>query len=339
MSVPKERIWQELRRSCLDAIPSECRTRPANPVTLSVWLRSGYYRVQAGSKKQIELVVSSVDFGSALLADVESLLDSAAEHQASLRLHIASDQWLSPAWVGVTVYYWSYYLAMAITRLTGSTVWHLLPGAVQDLKRLGPSGITVPGGGCFRVICGSATSTTERGLILKKTDGRIHDELWRHWFRTCKNLMSKFAAGSSTSLEDRLFEALARSAKNLGDDWPSAFRTAINYRPGFAYTAVRKKAVLKPLTYLRTPNSYDMAELLTRFERGISSVRTASAIQDDPQAVMQVLVDLTFILHALVSELHSELVERYRLDRRWMGYRTHFVRGHGLHSEDGCWPT
>jgi hypothetical protein len=124
----------------------------------------------------------------------------------------------------------------------------------------------------------------------------------------------------------------------LGDDWPSAFRNAINYRSGFAYTAVRRENVLKSFNYLRAPSTYDIAEVLDRFERTLLSVKSSDRILLLPQVVLELLVDLTFIIHALATELHAELVDRHRLDVRWRGGRQRFLKTNKLTTEDGIWP-
>jgi hypothetical protein len=77
VTVPKESIWQDLRRNCLDAIPRGSRTSPTSPVSLARWRERGYYTVRATNAKRFELIASTEDFGSALLTDVECLLDNA----------------------------------------------------------------------------------------------------------------------------------------------------------------------------------------------------------------------------------------------------------------------
>lgn len=338
MSFPKGNIWQDLRSDCLDAIPEGCRTSLVAPVNLAEWQRQGHYTVQAATNKQFEVITSTDDFGSALLTDVEYLLDNATEHQVSLWNHINSQQWISPAWLGVTVYYWAFFLALATTRLTGRTSWFLTPEIARDFKRLAPVGASTPGAGCFRVTCGQAVSATQRIVILRRTDTRIHDEVWRIWFTGCSGRVAKCTAVPGTSLEKPLFEAVAQSARRLGDDWPSAFRNAINYRSGFAYSAVRGKEVSKSFRYLRSPSTYDLAVVLGRFKNCLLMAKSADPIFRNPQIVLRLLVDLTFMIHSLVTELHAELIERHRLDKRWRGGRRRFLQANGLCSDDGVWP-
>jgi hypothetical protein len=150
--------------------------------------------------------------------------------------------------------------------------------------------------------------------------------------------VKRFATGSSASLEERLYTALVRSANQLGDDWPSEFRNVINYHTGFAYTAVRREQVLKSLRYLRQPRTYELEAVLERFERSLTQTRTRAAILAAPQVIMELLVDLTFIVHALATELHGELIDRHGLDGRWQAARRRFVRSNGLVTPEGAWP-
>lgn len=338
MSVPKENIWQDLRRDCLNAIPSGSRTNPADPITLAEWQKRGFYVVHATTAKNFQLSASSVDFGSALLTDVECLLDHAAEHQVSLWKHIQSAEWLSPAWLAVTTYYWSFYLSLAITRLTGRTAWFLTKEIAKNLKTMGPASAASPGAGCFRLVCGTPVSMADRTLVLEKTNSRIHDEIWQLWFTGCSARLNRLAVGSSNSTEERLFAALVRSAQHLGNDWPSAFRNAVNYRSGFAYTAVRRKQVLKSFGYLRGSQHHDIKEIVERFEKSVVQTRTPASISLKPQIVMELLVDLTFMIHALATELHHELIDRHGLDSRWRAGRQRFLRTHGLNTQEGDWP-
>jgi hypothetical protein len=338
VSVPKESIWQDLRADCLGAIPPSSRVILTSPVNLAAWQRQGVYVVNSATKKGFELYVPADDFGSSLLADAEHMLDNAAEHQVSLWRHIHTPEWLSPAWLGVTVYYWSFYLALAITRLTGRTVWFVTREIAQNLRTLAPSTAAASGAGCYRMICGPPVSATERTLMLEKTDARIHDELWRLWFTDCSARLARSGPALATSNEARLFTAIVRSSQRLGNDWPSAFRNAINYRSGFAYAAVRRTPVLKSLGYLKEPATYDMPKVLDRFETAVARVRTTASISQEPQKVLELLVDLTFIIHAIAKELHAELLDRCRLDKRWRTSRLRFLKENRLISDEGSWP-
>lgn len=336
--VPKERIWQELRAEVLSTIPPESRAPISAVNSLTLWYQRGYFAVQSATKRRFELRTAPTDIGSALLADVEHFLDSSAEHQVSLWQHVNTSAWISPAWMTVTFSYWAFFLCLALTRLLGRTVWFMDRQAVRALVALAPQPAQTPGSGCYVLSCGPITSLSERDLTLTKTPGRLHDELWQQWSGICESKLNRLAAGSSMSLEDRLFSAIVRASRLLGPNWQSGFRNQVNYRPAFAYSAVRRDRVLTSLTYLRSPLTYDCTLLLDRLESRLSAIHGISAITNQPQVVAELLVHYTFLLHAVTDALYFELLDRHPLDRRWAASRSRFLRDNGIYTDGQPWP-
>jgi hypothetical protein len=150
--VPKEAIWQELRTEALSTIPAESRAPIGIKYSLALWYRRGYFGVTRVNKNGFELRAATADIGSALLADVEHYLDSAAELQVCLWRHVNTTNWLSPAWLMVTFYYWAYFLCLAMTRLLGQTVWFLDREIVKSLLALGAHRSEKPRCRVFRII-------------------------------------------------------------------------------------------------------------------------------------------------------------------------------------------
>jgi len=308
------------------------------PVNLAAWQSRGFYSVGSSNRTQILLNVPATDFGSALLTDCELLLDHAAEHQVSLWKNINTHEWLSPAWMGVTFYYWSYFLAQAFTRLLGNSAWFLSKEIARDFQRLAPAGSAAAGAGCFKLKCGNTLSITDREVILRRSNSRVHEAAWQVFFESCSTRLALLPADPEQRTEALIYGNIANSATKLGSDWPSAFRNAINYRPGFAYCAVRRATVLRSFTYLQEPFSHNFLDILGRFEHSLDDVRDSDSIIRKPQKVSELLVDLTFILHSLVHELYEELIERHGLDSRWRNKRTHFLKINGLIQDANTWP-
>lgn len=322
----------------MSTIPPECRAPINERNSLALWHQRGYFIVQGATKRRFDLRTAPVDLGSALLADTEHFLDCAAEHHVSLRRYVNATDWLSPAWTTVTFYYWAYFLCLAVTRLLGQTVWFLDRKSVRTLLSLASNSSGSPGGGSFILTCGAVTSMSERELTLTKAGGRVHDELWIQWAKLCESKLNRLTTGSSTSLEERLFTALVRASQLLGQDWPSAFRNAVNYRPAFAYSAVRRMRVLKSFTHLRTPPTYDCTSILNSFEANLAPLRNAGSIASEPQAVAELLIHYTFLMHALADALYWELLDRHGLDRRWGENRTRFLRNNNIYTGNQRWP-
>lgn len=337
--IPKGVIWQELRADCLGTITPASRVDRVNPDSLALWQKRGYFGVQRVTSRQFELVTASDDFGTAILADVEHLLDCAAEHQVCLWRHINSINWLSPAWLVVTFYYWAFFLCLALTRLTGRSVLFLNRESTQILRRMGQDVTSAPGAGAYRVLCGAQVSLTDRTVTLSKTSQRIHDGLWHVWCETCNTKLRQTTTGTTNALEERLFTCFGRAGDLLGGpDWPSTFRNIVNYQTGFAYSGVRREQVLQSFSYLRSPHSYGFNELLDRFESNLARVRSPTALSREPQTITKLLVDYTFLLYALAIELHSELLERHSLDRRWALTRERFLRENDIYDSGEAWP-
>ncbi|WP_406694426.1 hypothetical protein V5E97_25455 [Singulisphaera sp. Ch08] len=324
----------------LDAIPVGSRFRYADPVPLRVWRTAGYYTVTDATKNQFSLLTANVEIGSALLSDAEHLLDHAAEHQVLIYRTINMKDWSSPAWLVVTFYYWSFFLALSLTRLLGQTVWYLDQEAVEGFSIAAPNPpVKKVGAGTFGLACGSKLNSTEREVILcKSKESRLHEHLWKLFFKICKAKLSKFQAGTFDGLEERLFACFERSATQLGSHWPSDLRNVVNYRPGFAYDTIRRTRVLGNFDYLKGDKRVSVENLIDRLENNIALTRSASSVIQNPKIVSRMLVDFTFLLHAFVSELHEDLLNRNSLDNRWKHNRGRFLRGEGLYCDSGLWP-
>jgi hypothetical protein len=338
MMFPKGNIWQDLRAMALDAIPSETRISYGNPSSLAQWYRTGFYTVTGSNANHYFINASTIDFAGALLGDVEYLLDHAAEQQTTIQQALQSNHWISPAWFVVTCYYWAFFTGLALTRLLGRTLWFIDKSTNRSLKRLAPSGAKHPGAGAFKVLCGQIQSVTDREIIFRKIDSRVHDGLWRILFDICGEMVKKYKITNSSTEEDRIFTALARSADTLGTDWPSALRNAVNYKPGFAYDIVRGKRILGQFSYLASDETISYNDLISRFEQTLVILTGQSNVLNEPKSVSRLLVDLTFLLHTLTNSLHAEIIDRQGFDIRWENSRRLFLQGYGLRLANGYWP-
>ena len=340
MTLPRGAVWQELRAACLDAVPPETRVDWRHPTTLARWQATGFYTVSSMTSTRFLIVAPSSDLGGALLADAEYFLDHAAEQQVTLHRHIHSADWLSPAWLAVTLYYWGFFLTLALTRLLGMSAWYITRDVARDLRRLSPTPVGIPpGAGSFRIACGSVVSATDRELLLSKTKRRVHEEAWVALWESLDSKLSAVPQRSRDPWEDRLYTAMTRAGRYLGADWPSAFRNIVNYRPGLGYTAVRRARVLSSLAYLDAPTTYPADVLIDRLENSVARIQPASPIAEQLQGVSELLAYYVFAVYAIVNGLHGELIERHRLDPRGHHARKRFLREHGLMNDDGTWPT
>lgn len=338
MTFPQGGVWQILRARSLDAIPADTRL-PYTPVRLDDWPRSGYYSLSSSTTRRVTLVAAQAEVGAALLTDTELLLNHAAEHQVVVHREVTQSDIISPAWLVVTIYYWSFYLALAITRLLGSTLMFLLPDASRALAALaGSIGSISPG--AVEIECGTLISATDRNVQLTKMSGRIHDLIWKHLHQVCQSaLVASGVSGSGTD-EDRLYSALDVSFRRLGEDWPSAFRNAVNYSAGYAYSAVEGTSRLGTMRQLRDPGSVE--NVVFRFESSLGSLPRSPAptLLGRSNSICNLLSDLVVLLHAFALTLHEDLVDRHALDRRAALKRRQYAVRMGLRdsASGGIWP-
>lgn len=338
MRVPQGAVWQEIRALCLDAIPIGSRLNWTSPGTLRDWQGAGYYTVAPTPNGDFDLVASTHDFGATLLTETEYFLDAAAEQQATLWRLINTAEWVSPAWTAVTLYYWAFYLASAITRSVGRCTWYMTGSLVRQLRTLGGGGGTTAGAGTYKIEVGSPVSVTDREIRVRRASRRLHEETWSLLWRLCNDSLLSVPPVSRDPLEDRLYTAFSRIEGKLGHSWPSHFRNLVNYRPKYAYVAVRRAGGIPSFRRFRLPSSYTPEEYIARLEDSVARLAPFGSVEDAPQAVAEVLVMVAIGLHAIALDLHDEVLDRHGLDLRWRAARRMFVRQH-VTVADAVWPS
>jgi len=326
-----------MRQHALGAIPPGSSVDFRSPLTLATWQALGTYTISSASSMRFTISVAPSDFGGALISDAAFHLDHALEHQASLMNTLGGGHWSSPAWQIVTFYYWSYYSAMALTRLLGKTVWFVTPAVAGQFSRLAATGSPRVTKGTYELSCGAIISAGSRDLEILKKQRRVHEQLWSTMFGLLNSVYQEVGAGVATPLEERLFLALINSARILGDDWPSALRNVVNYRPGFAYTAPRFKSCVDPLTHLSIQRQ-SIEGVVDRLESDNIAIRAEPSVEAQPKLAARMLADFTVLLDCIAHTLHDEVVERSGIDRRWAASKRRFVQQQGIASTGFPWP-
>ena len=210
------------------------------------------------TKRTFVLQAASIEIGSALLSEAFYSADFALEHSVSLRNQLACGRWSSPAWTAVTFYYWSYHLAVAITRLLGKTVWFIPPELTPLLKSLAGVGGSIPGSGPYVLECGNLLSATVREITLKRSaQTRAHDAVWQVLFSELRKCSASTLERKPSNLEARLHLSLIRAANALGESWPSDLRNAVNYTIKSGYGAVRREHTVPMNNLARVDPSVD----------------------------------------------------------------------------------
>lgn len=337
MTIPRGAMWQRLRQQALSSVSPEARVAFRAPTSLGNWQAQGSYSISSTSSSRFSLVVQSEDFGGALFSDASFHLDHALEHQASLMNALQGGGWFSPAWQVVTFYYWSYFCAMAVSRMLGQTVWFVTPDVARQFSRMSAAASATPGQGTFEVRCEEVVSAGFRAVRLIKKGRRLHEQLWATTFRALKSMFDEFPTGTMLPDEERLYRAIFATVEILGDDWPSALRNLVNYRPGFAYTAPRFIASLETLAYVDAPGQ-TIGSIVDRLENSTITMRNDPQVATQPRIAVRMLVDLTLLLNRIAHGLQDEIIERTKIDRRWRNNQRRFSEQQGVFRDGVPWP-
>lgn len=322
MSVPQGNLWQILRSQALDSVPAGCRCPPGSPPTLESWLRSGAYSVQSASKKIVTIEAPIEDVGALLFAEAGLLLDHAQEHAIQARHHLAGGRWASPAWSVVTVYYWSYYLVMAITRMIGEAPWFLSRAEALLLSGLSPGDGKV-GPGLRVLTCRPAISATMRVVELRQSSQtRVHDAVWRTWFGFLRPHVTALVEQKLNTAELRLYLPQVKAANAIGDSWPSDLRNLVNYVPGLAYGAARGRVSTSAYSGLSAARSETTDAIIGRLESAAAALSGSEPLRSQLVSAARTLTSMTIVLDLIANALFDEVASRHGLDRRWVGARS-----------------
>ena len=306
-------------------MPASARHNYRTPRALADWNQDGFYTVQQSTRRGFVIIADTADIGSALLTDVEHLLDHAAEQQALVHLGMTSDRWTSPAWLLVTAYYWAFFSTVAFTRLIGQTVWFLDDTAVTNLSRLAPTGPDRPSPGAFNLSCGEVASANQREVRITKASGRIHDALWKRVFEVLGSRTKAVGDPEGNPMESRVFNCLSNASGRLGAAWPSSVRNAVNYRTGFAYKAVRGVRSIDLRSKIEHMAEWTVQSALEHLENETGKIAPSESIQVKPDPFCRALVFFAFIMQSLCVDLLEDLLDRHSLDRRWSQARVAFM--------------
>jgi hypothetical protein len=299
---------------------------------MAQWQHAQYYTfLSAHGPGKYTLSTPVIELGNALLGDAEHLLNHSAEHQAMLHHAASSSEWKSSAWFLVTAYYWAFFAAQALTRLVGQTMLFLDGSMASVLAQV--SGVK-GGPGTYRIRPGPVTGT-HRVVDVQKSKDRQHEGVWKV---ALKYLEAVGSTVGGSFQEVRLYSSLARAATRFGYDWPSAVRNIVNYRPGFGYRSIINDDLLKCVPYASALTVGSLDWLLSEYDGLAAKAQDIDQFEDERSTFGKLVLLTAALLHAIASDLYSELHLRGSLDRRWQNARTRFARREGLGASVYGWP-
>jgi hypothetical protein len=323
MRYPVGPAFQHLRSLSLTAIPSDVKANCNNPWTLSDWRHSGNYTITSCATNGFTLECSSVDLGNCFLSEAEFLLDHVAEHRVTVWRDISSSGWVSPAWLTVTVYYWAFFSALAISRLIGSALHYLTRDNLRIFKSL-ITGACNAGGGAYEFIFEKELSITKSQYSLKHSrNSNYHEAVWKHLAKVLFDTYRNYADEQNNSLEYRLFSCISDNPEQSQSTWPTALRNAVNYRPGLAYREVRKHRDIDLCSYIKETKMMTFNDVVDAYEitkRGLGTLN----VMTNRSEYCRLLVLKAVLLTSLAEALHNDVRSRRGIDERWGKMRTLF---------------
>jgi hypothetical protein len=334
--IPRGTGWQHLRALSLDTIPLGTRVFHTRAIPLHEWRNRGSFHVTTCTNRLITIETASAEIGSTLLADVEYLLDRAAEHQVGIHDALTSGKWYSPAWALVTTYYWSFFSSLALSRLAGRSVWFLDRPAVSQLRVL--SGSTVqPSAGAMNMTIDRFVSATNREITLRPSRAQFHDAAWLALYRLIDDVYDHCDQNSNQS-EYRLWWSLKRVGELWGPAWPSKVRNRVNYRPGWGYKEVTRRDRIDTMKELRQSSPLGFDKLVEKLEDEVIAIRSGRGPENELEAGARLLGSFTMTISALVGVLHEEIITRQAGDQRWRNLRDSFYASRCATSSGSIWP-
>lgn len=337
--LPQGGIWQGLRQRALDIVLPGSAISFSSPPNLEQWLRVGSFSVTGVNKRGFTLCASSTEIGSALLSEAYHSADRGLEHAVTLRHHLSCGRWSSPAWTAVTFYYWGYHVAVALTRLLGSTVWYVSRALASQLGTLAGTGVGRPGPGPYKVECGSPISATLRDVTVRRTaHTRSHDAIWNAWFELLRKYTAGNMAAKKGDAETRLYLSLIRAANVLGTTWPSDLRNGLNYTITMGYGAIRRHTPCDVYHTVAVDPPTTASELIARLETNVSGLVAGHPLSEQVAVATRVLVDTVFAMDTILQLLIDEVSNRRSIDRRWDNARRGFAKLHAKPFATELWP-
>jgi hypothetical protein len=332
--IPLGPIYQELRRSVLDTFPDDMPAPRADGDNFSRWIETGNYFVSRPDSKGVVLAASPQDYGQALLRDVEFLVDMCFEQMLQIQSERLDNQ--SPAWTVVTIYYYSFYAAQALSRILGMPTTYLDDTRVSAIKALSSTPLTL-GAGPYTITKATNLSVTQAEYYFKKSRQRPHDAVWSSLLEYLGRLRQKNKpAAKSTNLvatqEFQLFEVVTSSlpSKAFPDcqfNWPSEVRYEANYRVGNAYTMLRSPWHFRSMDAMRNWEDLTIEKMVNLMKRSVGALGVEQSVQGIKLRSMFMLNFANF-LFALVRTLLADLHQRRSTDWKWEDRRNRFFKKH-----------
>ncbi len=291
------------------------------------------------SGKSIDFQAAPYSFASALVNEIQSLLDHASEHRAIVQKIATASNDCSPSWLFVSTYYWSFFCALALLRLGGLAAWHLDKKALQHL--FAGSGLAAPGGGTYVLKVGQTLGTAKRNFHLTGQSDKYHETVWKTLASLTEPEIVRvkgLPGASATQISElEMFMCIAND-RFAPPNWPSTLRNAINYRPGFSYTAIDGIDSLKINSYLRKMRFKNVAALVSEYQTLSNELPVKCDVTQYIETTAKMVSIKAIVLGEIATSLMSEVISERKIDKRWSAKRGKFLTENLPADTDAIWP-
>jgi hypothetical protein len=322
-------VFAALRSMMLQSIPLGAKCHYNSNATLGEWLEKGTFVVLGATKRSITLQTNPTDYAIIRLNEVEHLLNHALEHIQELTWYLRAAPERSETWAAVTAYYLGFFSASVILRLVGIPNVFLPRDRLASL-RLMCTAPHFPPAGSFQFTTGNTLSVTSVELKLSIAE-KSHEATWKSLLGLLKALKDDKAIVFAADEAD-FYDSLCSNSfcsKGVGFDWPSDVRNKANYRPGHSYRLARP---LFNVSGFFAPWRFATAEevflVLNAAYRRCNADRQSFARQ------VEMMINVSVVVHLIARSLYRELEERRMTDRRWEILRSAYKKSRGLGEHD-----
>jgi hypothetical protein len=298
-------VVRYLSTKLIEVIPEFTELEPFRDKNLNNWRSTGAYSFSSSTKNSFTLIVNSREYAAAVFADAQHLLNHASEHRAHL-LDNSLPTEPSPSWTMVSLYYFSLFIIMAFSRVANNAVLYLDRDAIREFCG---SVVGLPGGGAFRAISSTDPLTGVTTVEFKKAStSHFHEAAWitlNNEVSSAEKWVANLSASRNATSEEELeLRALRLFSGFTFEDpliWPSRFRNAVNYRPGFSYRSVLKHNFLKIRSKTFKSGFLSLDEVISEGEIAKNSLRGARSILDFPNEAVSLLIAQSLIVEGFTE--------------------------------------
>lgn len=216
--------------------------RALEKTSIKTALRSGQYTSFEDQGNSIfEFEFQGTTIFPALLADIWTCyIRSILQWDAACKIYDFQPNYC-PNWSIVSDYYYSYYCACTLLRLTGRGNIYFDQETAKEINNI----ISDLKGTLLSINSNSVYYITKSGncndsyvLLLKPSGAETHTTIWRE---TAKVLREMKSYAQKKSEEETLLSCIDDLLTSLGDAFPSKLRNAVNYQLPYGLKAINNK--------------------------------------------------------------------------------------------------